>query len=274
LLADGDTGKPCRLFHDAIRDRTLEVREEGGGVVNEIVAVNFGAEPVLIVEGESLVGAKQNRVVVKTVLLGPNDKARVPVGCVQHGRWSPGGGRFESGPTMVEPTLRRGTVHEAGARGHVDQARLWSELSLMQATRGSQSRTHDYHEAVAGHAADAAERARAFEMVPGQIGILALCDGVLLGLEALGHPDNWAALAPRLVPSYVLAADAGIADPRWRPRGERRAPEEWLGAVAAAGMRVMPARGLGVEFALAGPGFAGAGLWHDGRPAHVAVFPD
>jgi hypothetical protein len=108
---------------------------ELGGVVNELLARNRGVRPVLLLEGgEAIVGAKQNRTIVASVLVGAGQTVSVPVGCVQQGRWSASWGAFQSAPAHVEPTLRQSTVKEAAVLGHVDQARsarhTWSRSRM------------------------------------------------------------------------------------------------------------------------------------------------
>jgi hypothetical protein len=50
--------------------------------------VNRGPEPVLIIDGEELVGAKQNRVVNLTILVAAQSALTIPVSCVEAGRWT------------------------------------------------------------------------------------------------------------------------------------------------------------------------------------------
>ena len=122
---------------------------------------------------------------------------------------------------------------------------------------------------VAAHRREAEERARAFEPVPGEVGILALARGRLLGLEVFGHPEVWLAVRPSLLPSYLLAAGPGTGEAR---RAGERSATGWLAEIAGAHLGVRPSRGRGAQLALAGDGFAGAGLWADDALAHLAVF--
>ena len=62
-----------------------EVSEQGS--VPELRVVNRGLHPILIVDGEELIGAKQNRVVNLTILVAPQSKLTIPVSCVEAGRW-------------------------------------------------------------------------------------------------------------------------------------------------------------------------------------------
>ena len=273
LLIEGEARKPLVLLHQALAAGTIEVLEQGGGSVNQVVARNHGAVPVLVLEGEAIVGAKQNRAVVETVLIGAGQTVSVPVGCVQHGRWSASWGKFDIAPLPVDPSIRKHTVMEAAAAGHVNQARLWADVAASLSSLEIRSTTADYYEGIEVRHRAAVERARVFESLPGQLGALVLASGGLLGLEIVGHPESWAALARRTLPSYVLAADAAAREPRGGAEAPRHRATEWLAAVAAAEVRVRPSRGLGTQLAIAGQGFTGAGLWHEGRPAHLVVFP-
>lgn len=68
------------------RSRVTEV--SAGGSVPELAFENLSADAdVLLLDGEELVGAKQNRVLNLTVLVGPGKRIVIPVSCVEQGRW-------------------------------------------------------------------------------------------------------------------------------------------------------------------------------------------
>ena len=268
------------LLHEAVAKGAIEVREiGGGGAVNEVQAFNSGEVPVLVVEGESIVGAKQNRVVVETVLVAPRTLVSIPVGCVEHGRWHARTAQFAVGAMPVSPALRRSTSREAAEANRVDQQHLWSEVAICMAAERMSSQTGDYAQLIEARQREYDEQARALQPVEGQVGMVAVDRGALVGLEVVGHPDAWRALSSRLLSSYLLwrAPARGTGDP---PRGPQHvagktAPGHargWLEAVAAGSVRLKPARGLGVGVVLVGDGFTGAGLWHEDRPMHLAVF--
>ena len=67
------------------RVRITEI-SEGGSVPNLKVA-NLGDLPLLLLDGEQLVGAKQNRILNMTVLVAGSSEVTIPVSCVERGRW-------------------------------------------------------------------------------------------------------------------------------------------------------------------------------------------
>ena len=65
---------------------TVEEVSEAGSVPDLLVE-NKGDIRVLFLEGEELVGAKQNRILNMSVLIAANSRTKIPVSCVEAGRW-------------------------------------------------------------------------------------------------------------------------------------------------------------------------------------------
>jgi hypothetical protein len=65
--------------------RITEVSEIGS--VPRLLAINDTNSPVFLLDGEELVGAKQNRVLNLSVMLAPKSQTEIPVSCVEAGRW-------------------------------------------------------------------------------------------------------------------------------------------------------------------------------------------
>ena len=76
-----------QLLSAAIAAGTAAVEEVGGGRVPTLRIVNRGEQPVLLVDGEHLVGVKQNRILNTTILVPEKSALDIPVSCVEAGRW-------------------------------------------------------------------------------------------------------------------------------------------------------------------------------------------
>src|ERR1700722_19620721 len=85
-----EAGKPVeyQLADEAIAAATVAVQEiSEGGAVPELLVENTGDSRVLFLEGEELRGAKQNRILNTSILVPAKAKIKVPVSCVEQGRW-------------------------------------------------------------------------------------------------------------------------------------------------------------------------------------------
>ena len=87
LVGDG-AGVEYMLLDEALERglaRVTEVSAEGR--VLELAFENASGEKILLVDGDELVGAKQNRILNLTILVGAGRRVVIPVSCVEQGRW-------------------------------------------------------------------------------------------------------------------------------------------------------------------------------------------
>ena len=83
---------------DEALPRGLTITEiSDAGSVPELAVINPLDETVLLYDGEELVGAKQNRILNVSVLVGAGAKLPIPVSCVEQGRWNRSLGRLRRG---------------------------------------------------------------------------------------------------------------------------------------------------------------------------------
>src|SRR4051812_29626447 len=103
-----DDGLPYQTLDEALAAGTLEVTElTEGGSVPLLKVVNRGTEPVFLMAGEQLVGAKQNRILNTSLLVPAGSELTVPVSCVEAGRWGYRSAKFGSGGNMSHGKLRK-----------------------------------------------------------------------------------------------------------------------------------------------------------------------
>jgi hypothetical protein len=266
------------LTHQAIGAQVLEILEKGEGEVQELEALNKGEQPVVILEGDTLVGCKQNRVVARSAILGRKGKVTIPVGCMEQGRWAWKSGRFGSGSMRISPSVRSASTREIleakkrrMPRASVDQSRLWDDVEYCLTACPAPPPTSAYHALLAEIGDEARERSRALERHPGQVGVLVMAGGTFLGLELTGHPDTWDALADRTLPAFLM-------DRSWAPdeagvkKGRRPKASTWLRRIQKARITLTPGLGQGEEIDVENGSLAGSGLWHDDQVVHLAVF--
>ena len=74
----------------AARPEDVQITEQGSAEVPTITVTNPGNRPTLLVEGETVTGGQQNRVLNVSVLVPGGATIDVPVSCVEAGRWEGG----------------------------------------------------------------------------------------------------------------------------------------------------------------------------------------
>src|SRR5262249_41308384 len=93
---------------EAMAAGTLEVTEiSEGGSVPTLSVTNKSDRIAFLMAGEQLVGAKQNRILNVSMMVPPSTTLKIPVSCVERGRWQRRSAKFASGLTMSHGKLRR-----------------------------------------------------------------------------------------------------------------------------------------------------------------------
>ena len=128
---------------DEALPRGLRITETSdAGSVPELVVENPPDSAVLLYDGEELVGAKQNRILNVSVLVGAGAKLPIPVSCVEQGRWSRQSDAFGSATHISHSHLRRRKAETLAAqplaRG-VAQGEVWDEVREKQSRMGVRS---------------------------------------------------------------------------------------------------------------------------------------
>jgi hypothetical protein len=248
-----------------------EVSEAGS--VPTLRLVSSADRPVLLLDGEELIGAKQNRVLNTTVLVAAHSRLTIPVSCVEQGRWRYASRRFTSGHTSLYASLRAlktarvtASLRETG-KHQSDQGEIWAHLSFKDAEHevGSPTGAMSDFYARHGESVDAARAALAAR--PGQVGALVFLGSRWIGLDVLASPGLFERAWPRLCAGYAAEA-VGHAGARSMPD-----PLSVLGTLAQAPVEEAPAAGLGREHRLVGEGLAGAALSVEDTVAHLMAFP-
>jgi len=115
--------------------------------VPELKVINKAKVSVLLLDGEELVGAKQNRVVNTTILLKKESETVIPVSCTEQGRWSYVSEEFADSGTVLSPRMRMvktASVNvslNASQRYESDQMAVWDQIEDLSERAQTRSAT-------------------------------------------------------------------------------------------------------------------------------------
>jgi len=95
-----------------------------GASVNQLVLINRGKRPLLLLAGELVSGGKQDRIIGKDRIV-PVGAPPLPldVFCVEHGRWTGSSSEFIASKTIVHPSVREKAAVDQ------EQTKVWSAVA-------------------------------------------------------------------------------------------------------------------------------------------------
>jgi hypothetical protein len=246
---------------DEAMARGLAIHEvDQAGNIQLLLLENRLAERVLLFPGEELVGAKQNRVVEHPILVEAGASVKVPVHCVERGRWAYRSRSFAPAPRAAYPALRKAQK--------LGQSAVWAEVGAKSARMDSSSPTDAAEQLYLDHRASLDEYLQALPRLDGQAGVLVGIAGRLVCVDYVSRPDVFAGLYLKLLRGYALEA---IEMPVDRPL-RKAAVGRFLGELELAQRTERVAVGLGqrgdlTEYAV------GSELVVGGEVVAVTAFP-
>ena len=277
LIADRDEAPAYVLLDDALEKKLAQVSEiSAGGSVPELAFENSSAERILLVDGDQLIGAKQNRIVNISILVGAGKRIVIPVSCVEQGRWRYKSDRFSSSDSALFAKARASkmgqvsaSMRSTGAR-RSDQGAIWAAVAQKSESLGHRSDTMAMEDLYEKRTRDLDGYARAFRTEPRQRGAVVAIDGKVVGLELFDSPAAFARYFRKLVRSYAMDAvetrkDATVAAAESDVR-------RFLESLKTATAERFAALGEGEDIRLSGDQVEGGALMAEGRVVHLAGF--
>ena len=121
---------------------------QSGAVVTSIDIKNDSEHHLLMLDGEGIVGAKQNRMVQRSVIIAPYTQQPIPVNCVEQGRWRfKAESNFKKAEFLISPRMRDIKGEQLKNKQNADiQSSMWNEISALERKLGATSETDDLDE--------------------------------------------------------------------------------------------------------------------------------
>jgi hypothetical protein len=277
LLA-GEDPDPLGL---ALLDEALEAGDVKISETSEMGEVPFlklengGERPVLILEGEELVGGKQNRVVNATIIVPAGNILKIPVSCMEAGRWDRRQEDFNSGKAIFRAKSR--AVQKASVTASIrergtfrsDQGAVWDEVSASLDEFAAPSPSSDFRASRDKLTERIEKLVTAFRPVESQIGAIFTSSVGILGMESLATPDLFQRSAEKIVRSFAFEV---LSAPDLENVGTDHV-DDWWNKVLDAPLSRHPSLGVGEDIRIDSQDFIGSGLRWNSTLIHFSCFP-
>ncbi|GAB4370628.1 MAG: hypothetical protein Kow00128_17830 [Deltaproteobacteria bacterium] len=270
------------LIDEALGKKEVVLEEVSeGGAVPEIRLTNFSERTVLVVDGTELVGAKQNRIVNASFLIPPKSVTKIPVSCVEQGRWGYRGRTFGRSPYHAAHSIRKLNVmhHKEtlkmrqGYRS--DQGGVWRHVAEMSHAMDAPTATGAMHDVYEQKKSTFEEFGKKIRAVRGQTGAAFLVGGRFAGLDLFDRPATLKALLPKLLSAVSVEAMMGGHADRPVPPGDRSLQEkvtEVLREIAGSLFEKFDPVGVGEDWRYEGKRSLGKALHFEGDLIHFSAF--
>jgi hypothetical protein len=218
-------------LHDGMRRNLVSVRELGGEdewEVDTVRITNRSKETLVVLEGELIEDAMQDRITAQNTTILAGQTERVNVRCVEEDR-DHGGTVFHAGNAIAELSLRQTLVHS-------DQEAVWAKVKKINAREKLSPSTNTYrlaaHKQIQG--SDGARRASIIKQLESLeershiVGFAIAIDGKVMAVDRFATPELYRQLEPELLASYLpTTAGESVVE------GKKLAPDDVRALIAA-----------------------------------------
>jgi hypothetical protein len=276
LIDEGASHLDYVLAQDAMALGNLTISEVSVlGVVGSLLVDNGSDDLVLLLEGEELRGAKQNRMVNISILVAPRGTTTIPVTCTERRRWQYGDSRDFAAGAHCPPTMRYLLMlprlipglgrHEIRSQ----QVSMWHEIQRKHCALGVLSQTDNLSDAVEAHRPKVDELRTRLPYPEGASGIAVAIGGSVVSIDLFDQPTTLAQLWDRF--ALGIAMDAlEVTDAEQVATATDVTAK--LYSVRRSAWEPTPAVGLGESyFTKAADGAIGTALVVDGHLVHGSV---
>ena len=196
-------------MNKALQDGRLKVKEqEGGAMVNTLQVENISKDTIYLMQGEVVVGGKQDRMLAQDVIVPPGATLNIGAFCVEHGRWQAGstGHEFKGTIGVVGQKARKAAAVEK------EQTRVWEEVAKDIKKNETDTRSGSYAHLMQDKEFQA-DRQRYREKLLGLpaansrvVGVIAISGDKVIGCDVFATSALFAQAFPQLVDAYIAEA--------------------------------------------------------------------
>lgn len=266
------------LAAEAIEAGTLSVTEvDESGSVPELLAVNSGEKMILLLDGEELVGAKQNRIINTTILLRAKSKTKIPVSCVEQGRWHHASREFTSGnysPANLRARKSRDVTANLrrSGRAESDQGAVWEEVECCLEIAAVESPTMAMRDVVEQRRESFDAYVDALPYPNNARGVIAAVNGAFIAADIFDNPQTLRGIWPRLITGYAMDAISRRED-KSSPF-TAKAAEVLLEHTGEIECSALASVGLGKDWRFEAADIIGQALIAKRTCIHLSIFPN
>lgn len=255
-----------------IEEGIVKISECESSTVNTVMAHNMSSIPLVLIDGEEVLGAMQNRIMNRSLIVPANTTMPISVSCTEHGRWHTFGSsakarEFSDSDNFADYETR----HRKSARlfrNQDCQSEVWNSISDLEIKHSYSSPTSSLNDSYVHHRPRLNEYLKHFNMLYNQIGAIFIINGQIKGLELFYNPFICSQYYERILRSYIMNAISNYDSSNCSSPDV----EGFLRDLADSSLNHSPDQGLGHHVKFSNNHGTGSALIYDGEFIHLNYF--
>ena len=174
-----------------IRAGFVEITECEVSTVGTVLARNKANVPLVLIDGDEIVGAKQNRIMNRSLIVPPLTTMEVSVSCTEQGRWhydrTGDRAHFDYSDIAADFSTRRNKAHDLYEKDSC-QSTVWNSIHDLERKTSFRSRTSALHDNFINLRSKLDGYLKNFHVDYGQCGAIFIINGEIKGLVKMLDP--------------------------------------------------------------------------------------
>ena len=206
---------PFMTLRNALEKGLIQIMERSeSGSVPELHVISTSDLPILLLDGEEIAGAKQNRILNTSILVPEKGNIIIPVTCTEEGRWSYDSPHFYDSDEMQSFSIRASKMDSVSsnlkrANSYAsDQGEVWDGIRNMAREENIYSETGAMKDIYDNKRITLDRLIKNFPLQEDQNGLLVYRNSQPMGFDLVATSDVYAQYHEKLLRSYAIASSA------------------------------------------------------------------
>ncbi|WP_405288522.1 ARPP-1 family domain-containing protein [Methanobrevibacter sp.] len=253
----------------------VEIKELEHSTVNTVSCKNDSVTPLILIDGDEITGAMQNRIINNTLLIPAKSTINIPVSCTEHGRWHTKGEGAES--RTFKPSLysanhsTRSRKSRASYEERDYQGEVWDSISEFESRSNFKSMTSALNDSYENLKDKQNDYLSKFHIEDGQNGVIFIVNGEVKGLELFYNHSIYKEYHEKLCRSYIIEA---IVEKKSVDNIDRLKLMKVLENISQSEFKSKKSIGLGDNLKFSNDFGSGSGLVWEDELIHMTFFKD
>ena len=252
----------------------VSIKELDNEEVNTVYCKNDAVVPLLLIDGDEIIGAKQNRIMNESLLIPANSERKISVSCTEHGRWS-----FNSGVkkdfcasdfSLNFETRRVKSNARMASRNY--QSDVWNHINKLENRHAFKSRTSALNDNYKHSKLTQDDYLNNLNIIDGQNGVICFINGEFKGIELFYNHSIYKEYHEKTLRSYIIEAIADGGEKTISDNELFRVINGEVNNISSSRFEEYHAGGLGLNVKFATEDASGSGLIFEDELIHMTYF--